>query len=84
MLLSAGCSSSASSDAASETTANNSGMGGLKNAAAADKVSDDEAAILVTGDDYPLTVRDYLNYETTIDTKPEKTAVLSGTPKHMV
>ena len=80
LLLSAGCSSSASSDAASETTANNSGMGGLKNAATADKVSDDEAAILVTGDDYPLTVRDYLNYETTIDTKPEKTAVLSGTP----
>lgn len=91
MLLStAGCGSSASNtdttEAASEavsettTTANNSGMGGLKNAAAADKVSDDEAAILVTGDDYPLTVRDYLNYETTIETKPEKVAVLSGTP----
>ena len=59
---------------------NNSGVGGLKNASAADKVSDEEAPILVTGDDYPLTVRDYLKYETTIEKKPEKVAVMSGTP----
>ncbi len=56
------------------------GVGGLKNAATADKVSDEEAAILVTGEDYPLTVRDYLKYETTIEKKPEKVAVMSGTP----
>lgn len=58
----------------------NAGVGGLKNAEAADKVSDDEAAIWVTGDDYPLTVRDFLKYETTIESKPEKVAVMSGTP----
>ena len=66
------------SGCASENT--NSGMGGMKNAEAADKVTDDEAVILVTGDDYPLTVRDYLKYETVIETKPERAAVLSGTP----
>lgn len=88
MLLSAaGCSSSTADTTVSETdtvsettTANNAGMGGLKNAASADKVSDDEAAILVTGEDYPLTVRDYLKYETTVETMPERVAVLSGTP----
>ena len=82
-LSAVGCASSdagTSSEGAAETTANNAGVGGLKNAAAADKVSDSEEAILVTGDDYPLTVRDYLKYETTIETKPEKVAVLSGTP----
>lgn len=45
-----------------------------------DKVTEDEAAILVTGEDYPLTVRDYLKYETTIESKPERVAVMSGTP----
>ena len=35
---------------------------------------------MVTGDDYPLTVRDYLNLETVIDTVLQKVAVLSGTP----
>lgn len=82
-LSAVGCASSdagTSSEGAAETTANNAGVGGLKNAAAADKVLDSEEAILVTGDDYPLTVRDYLKYETTIETKPEKVAVLSGTP----
>ena len=58
----------------------NGGVGGLKNADAVDKVSEDEAAILVTGEDYPLTVRDYLKYETTIESKPERVAVMSGTP----
>ena len=58
----------------------NGGVGSLKNADAVDKVSEDEAAILVTGEDYPLTVRDYLKYETTIESKPERVAVMSGTP----
>lgn len=58
----------------------NAGVGGLKNADAVDKVTEDEAAILVTGEDYPLTVRDYLKYETTIESKPERVAVMSGTP----
>lgn len=56
------------------------GVGGLKNADAVDKVTEDEAAILVTGEDYPLTVRDYLKNETTIESKPERVAVMSGTP----
>lgn len=56
------------------------GVGGLKNIQANDKVTNDEAAILVTGDDYPLTVRDYLDLETVIDTVPQRVAVLSGTP----
>ncbi len=58
----------------------NAGVGGLKNADSVDKVTEDEAAILVTGEDYPLTVRDYLKYETTIESKPERVAVMSGTP----
>lgn len=66
------------SGCASENT--DSGMGGMKNAEAADKVTDDEAVILVTGDNYPLTVRDYLKYETVIENQPERAAVLSGTP----
>ena len=73
------CSKSANVSETNDTTAN-AGMGGLKNAAAAVKASDDEEAVLVTGDDYPLTVRDYLKYETVIDKSPEKVAVTSGTP----
>lgn len=56
------------------------GVGGLKNTQTNEKVTNDEASIMVTGDDYPLTVRDYLNLETVIDTVPQKVAVLSGTP----
>lgn len=58
----------------------NTGVGGLKNNQASNKVTSNEAAILVTGDDYPLMVRDYLKLETVIETKPQKVAVMSGTP----
>ena len=36
--------------------------------------------IEVKGDTFPLTVRDFLDYETVIEKKPERVAVLSGTP----
>lgn len=60
-------------------TSGNSGIGGLKNAEGADKAGDNEASILVTGEDYPLVVRDYLKHEIKIDEKPERVAVLAGT-----
>lgn len=53
---------------------------GLSNPEAADKVTDDEAAILVKGDTYPLTIRDFLNEETVLEKPFERPAVLSGTP----
>ena len=58
----------------------NSGLGGLSNTKAANKVEEDESSILVKGDDYPLTIQDYLKEEVVLDKKPEKVAVLSGTP----
>ncbi len=57
-----------------------SGVGGLSNTKNKDKVKENEASISVTGENYPLTVKDYLKNDTVIDEKPEKTAVLSGTP----
>ncbi|MCB2289419.1 ABC transporter substrate-binding protein [Clostridium sp. CS001] len=38
------------------------------------------SSIEVVGDKYPLTVKDYLKDETILNKKPEKVAVLSGTP----
>jgi iron complex transport system substrate-binding protein len=38
------------------------------------------ASISVTGDTYPLKIKDYLGNETTLETKPQRVAVLSGTP----
>lgn len=58
----------------------NTGMGGLSNTKASNKVGEDEAPILAEGDDYPLTIQDYLKEKTILDKKPEKVAVLSGTP----
>lgn len=57
-----------------------SNLGGLKNTKASDKVDDKEVPILVSGESYPLTVRDYLKKETILNHKADKVAVLSGTP----
>lgn len=42
--------------------------------------SSDNLAIAVKGETYPLIVKDYLKNEITLEKKPEKVAVLSGTP----
>jgi len=57
-----------------------SGVGGLSNTKSNDKAQEDEASISVKGETYPITVRDYLKNEIVIDKKPQKAAVLSGTP----
>ena len=56
-----------------------SGMGGMK---AVDVTSGDrkEANITVSEGGYPLTVQDYFEYETVLESPPERVAVLSGTP----
>ena len=64
----------------SDNKSKSSGVGGLSNTQGTDKVSDRELPIDVKGESYPLTVRDYLKDETIINIKPERVAVLSGTP----
>lgn len=54
--------------------------GGLSSTENVEKVEEDEEGITVEGDTYPLKVSDYLKEEITLDEKPEKVAVLSGTP----
>lgn len=56
------------------------GVGGLSNTKLSGKVEEEESSIIVEGNDYPLTVTDYLKKETVLEKKPEKVAVLSGTP----
>ena len=41
---------------------------------------DGERSIEVFGNGYPLTVRDYLDFETVLESSPQRVAVLSGTP----
>ena len=55
------------------------GMGGMK---AVDVTSGEkkEANITVSEGGYPLTVQDYFEYETVLESPPERVAVLSGTP----
>lgn len=48
--------------------------------AAASKQPVREASITVTGDSFPVKVKDCQGLETTIESKPQKVAVLSGTP----
>ena len=54
-------------------------MGGMK---AVDVTSGEkkEANITVSEGGYPLTVQDYFEYETVLESPPERVAVLSGTP----
>ena len=56
------------------------GVGGLSNTKNVEKVEDSELSITVEGDMYPLKVKDFLKKETILENKPEKVAVLSGTP----
>ena len=44
---------------------------------------DGKRALEVFGDGYPLTVRDYLDVETILESKPQRVAVLSGTPMNI-
>lgn len=53
---------------------------GLSNTQSTDKVSDQEKAISVKGEGFPLEVEDFLKQTTIIDKPFERAAVLSGTP----
>lgn len=44
-----------------------------------DEMSENEQPIVVTGDSYPLAVRDFVGDVTVLEKKPERVAVLSGT-----
>ena len=55
-------------------------VGGLSNTKSADKVNEGDPSIVVEGENYPLTVRDYLNKIVTLEKKASKVAVMSGTP----
>ena len=46
-------------------------------------VFDGERSIEVFGSGYPLTVRDYLDVETDLESRPQRAAVLSGTPMNI-
>ncbi|WP_313164490.1 ABC transporter substrate-binding protein [Sedimentibacter sp.] len=52
----------------------------LINTKDAEKTGSSQLYITVEGDEYPLKVKDYLKQETVLEKKPEKVAVLSGTP----
>ena len=74
LFCSAGCFSVDSGE--SESSAR---FGGMANAAAAQTREDAAHSILVAGTGYPCTITDYLGYEVTLEEKPERIAVLSGT-----
>ncbi len=57
-----------------------SNFGGLSNKNSVDKTKEGELPIVALSEKYPMTVRDYLKQETTLEKKPQKVAVLSGTP----
>ena len=58
-----------------------SNAGASASASGSKQVND--AAITVTGENYPLKVKDFLGAELTIDSKPQRVAVLSGTPMNI-
>ncbi|CDX04064.1 Fe(3+)-citrate-binding protein YfmC [bioreactor metagenome] len=60
---------------------NSNGVGGLTAVpTGGTEKSKNENLIEARGEGYPLTIKDNTNYETVLDKKPEKAAVLSGTP----
>ncbi len=54
-----------------------------KPSAAPTEAADGSALISVTGDAYPLRVKDCLGNEITLEAKPQRVAVLSGTPMNI-
>ncbi|MBR2908116.1 MAG: ABC transporter substrate-binding protein [Clostridia bacterium] len=48
-----------------------------------DEIDEDDLPIVVKGDSYPLTVRDFIGNETVLEQKPERVAVLSGAPMNI-
>ena len=54
-------------------------FGGIANVKSTQTSGEDKPKITVRGSGYPCTITDYLGYEVTLETKPERVAVLSGT-----
>ncbi len=82
VLLLSGCSSVTNTDVA-DTTSEAPVSQTSEGSESVEPSADEETVISVSGDSYPLTVTDYLDYETTIETQPQKVAVLSGTPMNI-
>lgn len=57
-----------------------SGVGGLGSTKSNSSLEEGDEKILVVPDQYPLKVRDYFGHITELEKKPERIAVLSGTP----
>lgn len=57
-----------------------SGVGGLSAAKPTADTKSGKLTVEGAGGKYPITIKDYTGYETVLEKKPEKVAVLSGTP----
>jgi iron complex transport system substrate-binding protein len=53
-------------------------FGGMANVEAASTREDEEHSVVISGTDYPCTIIDYLGTQVTLEAKPERVAVLSG------
>lgn len=53
-------------------------FGGMANTEGTETRENEEHNVLIEGDSYPYTITDYLGQEVTIEEKPERVAVLSG------
>ena len=82
VLLLTGCGNAAGTDTQSADTASTV-SDEVQTEQSEDVSEDEETLITVSGDSYPLVVTDALDYETTIETAPQKVAVLSGTPMNI-
>jgi iron complex transport system substrate-binding protein len=74
LLIISGCSSTDNNDESTSAR-----FGGLANTEATTTREHEEHCILIEGTCYPYTITDYLGYELTLEKKPERVAVLSGT-----
>jgi iron complex transport system substrate-binding protein len=68
------CTSSGNSD-----TGESVRFGGMANVEVAETREEETHHITIEGDGYPYTITDYLGYQVTLEQRPERIAVLSGT-----
>jgi iron complex transport system substrate-binding protein len=72
-----GC-SSGGSDTQAGAQGKSEKFGGMANVGSASTRKDEQHRVLVSSDTYPCTITDYLGTEVTLDSKPQRVAVLSG------
>ena len=69
-----GCTSTDSGD-----TSESARFGGMANTEATETREKEKQHVLIEGEGYPCTITDYLGYRVTLEERPERIAVLSGT-----